>query len=177
MLHRRAGLQTAPRVRGPTRHQSAGGRSRTPAASVPGSPRCCSSSEWVVEIGLPARPARRNAAKATSWTPCAPPGKRYPATHLAAPRARGTWKRCACCWPPGKALLEAVSLNGLGPGRDDPAARGRTAIVAAVDGHAVAVLGPADAPRETAAVTMRALHELTSAWSCCRPDPSVLTRL
>jgi P-type Cu2+ transporter len=56
--------------------------------------------------------------------------------------------------------LEGVYLSGLGPRRDEMAARGRTAIVAAVDGHAVAVLGLAEAPRDTAAATIRALHEL-----------------
>jgi P-type Cu2+ transporter len=56
--------------------------------------------------------------------------------------------------------LEGVSLSGLCPRRAKLAARGRAAIVAAVDGHAVAVLGLADAPCDTADATIRALHEL-----------------
>jgi P-type Cu2+ transporter len=54
--------------------------------------------------------------------------------------------------------LEGVLLDGLGPRRDELADGGRTAVVVAVDGRAVGVLGIADAPRATAAAAVRALH-------------------
>jgi len=55
---------------------------------------------------------------------------------------------------------ERVSLNGLGPRRDQLAASGRTAVVIAVDGRAVGVLGIADAPRETASEAVEHLHRV-----------------
>jgi len=55
---------------------------------------------------------------------------------------------------------EGVSLDGLGPRRDELAGGGRTAVGVAVDGRAVAVLGLADAPRDTAAAAVRALHDM-----------------
>jgi P-type Cu2+ transporter len=55
---------------------------------------------------------------------------------------------------------EGVSLDGLGARRDELADGGRTAIVVAVDGRAVAVLGLADAPRDTAAAAVRSLHKV-----------------
>jgi Cu2+-exporting ATPase len=55
---------------------------------------------------------------------------------------------------------ERVSLDGLGPRRDELADGGRTAIVVAVDGRAVGVLGLADAPRDTAAAAVRSLHDM-----------------
>jgi P-type Cu2+ transporter len=55
---------------------------------------------------------------------------------------------------------ENIPLDGLGPRRDELAGNGRTAIVAAVDGRAVAVLGLADAPRDTAATAIQALHDM-----------------
>ncbi|EWT07735.1 ATPase P [Intrasporangium chromatireducens Q5-1] len=54
---------------------------------------------------------------------------------------------------------ENVDLGDLAKAREDLAAAGRTAVLAAVDGRAVAVLALADAPRETAAAAVRALHE------------------
>ena len=54
---------------------------------------------------------------------------------------------------------EGVSLDGLGPRRDRLAANGRTAVIVAVDGRAVGVLGIADAPRETAADAVKQLHQ------------------
>jgi Cu2+-exporting ATPase len=54
---------------------------------------------------------------------------------------------------------EAVSLDGLGPRRDELAEGGRTAVVVGIDGRAAGVLGIADAPRETAATAVQALHE------------------
>jgi len=55
---------------------------------------------------------------------------------------------------------EGVSLDGLGPRREELAGGGRTAVIVAVDGRAVAVLGLADAPRESAAAAVRALHDM-----------------
>src|SRR5512132_1346587 len=54
---------------------------------------------------------------------------------------------------------EDVSLDGVGPRRDQLATNGRTAVVVAVDGRAVGVLGIADAPRETAADAVKQLHQ------------------
>jgi Cu2+-exporting ATPase len=54
---------------------------------------------------------------------------------------------------------EDVSLDGVGPRRDQLAANGRTAVIVAVDGRAVGVLGIADAPRETAADAVKQLHQ------------------
>ncbi len=55
---------------------------------------------------------------------------------------------------------EGVDLAGLAARRDDLANGGRTAVAVAVDGHAAAVIGIADAARPTAAATVRALHDL-----------------
>ena len=46
---------------------------------------------------------------------------------------------------------EGIDLGELGRRRDELAAAGRTAVLVAVDGRAVGVLGLADAPRDTAA--------------------------
>jgi Cu2+-exporting ATPase len=54
---------------------------------------------------------------------------------------------------------EGVDLGPLGPRRDELAAAGRTAVLAAVDGRAAGVIAMADAPRETAAAAVAALHE------------------
>lgn len=51
-----------------------------------------------------------------------------------------------------------VELGEIARAREDLAAGGRTAVVAAVEGEAVAVFGIADAPRETAADAVRSLH-------------------
>jgi Cu2+-exporting ATPase len=55
---------------------------------------------------------------------------------------------------------EGVSLDGLATRRDELAAGGRTAIVAAIDERAAAVIALADAARPTAAAAVRALHDL-----------------
>ena len=55
---------------------------------------------------------------------------------------------------------EDISLGDLGARRDEIAAGGRTAVLAAIDGVAVAVIGIADAPRATSAQAIRDLHEL-----------------
>src|SRR6266545_970894 len=55
---------------------------------------------------------------------------------------------------------EGVDLAGLAARRDDLANGGRTAVAVAVDGHAAAVIGIADAARPTAAATVAALHDL-----------------
>jgi Cu2+-exporting ATPase len=55
---------------------------------------------------------------------------------------------------------EGVELGGLEPRRADLAARGTTAIVAAVDGRAAAVVAVADAPRESSRAAVAALREL-----------------
>jgi Cu2+-exporting ATPase len=51
-----------------------------------------------------------------------------------------------------------VDLGGLAARRDELADTGRTAVFAAVDGQAVAVIGMADAPRDTASAAVAALH-------------------
>ena len=55
--------------------------------------------------------------------------------------------------------VERVSLGDLAGRRDELAATGRTAVFVAVDGRAVGVLALADAPRETAATAVAALHD------------------
>jgi Cu2+-exporting ATPase len=55
---------------------------------------------------------------------------------------------------------EGIDLSGLATDRDAVAAGGRTAVLAAVDGKAAAVIGIADAPRATSAAAVAALHEL-----------------
>ena len=54
---------------------------------------------------------------------------------------------------------EGIDVGGLGVRRDEIAAGGRTAIFVAVDGRAVAVIGIADAVRETSAAAVAALHD------------------
>ena len=58
-------------------------------------------------------------------------------------------------------LLEAegIPVGSLGHRRDEVAAGGRTAVLVAVDGQAVGVLGIADAVRETSAAAVSALHD------------------
>ncbi|WP_146819575.1 HAD-IC family P-type ATPase, partial [Actinotalea fermentans] len=55
---------------------------------------------------------------------------------------------------------EKVDLGTLAAVRDRLADAGRTAVLAAVDGRAVAVVAMADAARETAAAAVEALHAL-----------------
>jgi Cu2+-exporting ATPase len=55
---------------------------------------------------------------------------------------------------------ERIELGELSRTRDELAASGRTAVLAAVDGTAAAVIGIADAVRETSAQAIRDLHEL-----------------
>ncbi|MEU8246447.1 heavy metal translocating P-type ATPase [Nonomuraea sp. NPDC048916] len=54
---------------------------------------------------------------------------------------------------------EGVELGALAARRDELTAGGRTAVIAAVDGRAAGVIGIADAPRETSAAAVTALHE------------------
>ena len=54
---------------------------------------------------------------------------------------------------------EGVELHGLLDRRDELAAAGRTAVMVAVDGRAAGVIALADAPRDTAAAAVQALHE------------------
>jgi len=54
---------------------------------------------------------------------------------------------------------EGVDLGSLGERRDELAGSGRTAVLVAVDGRAVAAIALADAPRETSAAAVAALHE------------------
>ncbi|MEP6658326.1 MAG: copper-translocating P-type ATPase [Acidimicrobiales bacterium] len=56
--------------------------------------------------------------------------------------------------------LEAVTLDGLEARRAEVAGNGRTAVIVAVDGKAMAILGIADAPRPTSTGAVQALHEL-----------------
>ncbi|WP_024805052.1 cation-translocating P-type ATPase [Nocardia sp. BMG51109] len=55
---------------------------------------------------------------------------------------------------------EGIELGDLAGVRDRVAGGGQTAVLAAVDGKAAAVIGIADAPRETSAAAVRELHEL-----------------
>ena len=55
---------------------------------------------------------------------------------------------------------EGIRLGDLGQRRDELAAGGRTAVLAAVDGGATAVIGIADAARETSSQAIRDLHDL-----------------
>ncbi|MFD3741412.1 heavy metal translocating P-type ATPase [Streptomyces sp. NPDC058629] len=55
---------------------------------------------------------------------------------------------------------EGVDLGPLAARRDEFAATGRTVVIAAVDGQAAALIGIADAPRETSEAAVRELHAL-----------------
>lgn len=55
---------------------------------------------------------------------------------------------------------EGIDLAELAARRDELAAGGRTAVLVAVDDKAAGVIGIADAPRETSAAAVTALHEL-----------------
>jgi Cu2+-exporting ATPase len=59
-------------------------------------------------------------------------------------------------------LMEAenTGLHDLAARRDELAAGGRTAVIVAVDGRAAGLIGIADAPRDTAAAAVAALHEI-----------------
>jgi Cu2+-exporting ATPase len=54
---------------------------------------------------------------------------------------------------------ENIALGSLAGRRDELAATGRTAVFVAFDGRAVAVIAMADAPRDTAAAAVAALHD------------------
>ena len=54
---------------------------------------------------------------------------------------------------------EHVDLGSLAARRDELAATGRTAVFVAVDGRAAGVIAMADAPRDTAAAAVAALHD------------------
>jgi Cu2+-exporting ATPase len=54
---------------------------------------------------------------------------------------------------------EGVDLGSLTVRRDELAATGRTAVFVAVDGRAAGVIAMADAPRDTAAAAVAALHD------------------
>lgn len=56
-------------------------------------------------------------------------------------------------------VQQGVDLGALASQRDTIVAEGRTAVVVAIDGRAVGVLGIADAVRETSAAAVAALHE------------------
>ena len=55
---------------------------------------------------------------------------------------------------------ENVDLGPLAARRDELAATGRTAVFVAVDGRAAGLIAMADAPRETAAAAVAALHDV-----------------
>ncbi|MFG2234470.1 heavy metal translocating P-type ATPase [Streptomyces sp. NPDC048723] len=55
---------------------------------------------------------------------------------------------------------EGVDLGPLAARRDELAATGRTVVIAAIDGQAAALIGIADAPRETSQAAVRELHTL-----------------
>ncbi|MFG1710998.1 heavy metal translocating P-type ATPase [Nonomuraea sp. M3C6] len=54
---------------------------------------------------------------------------------------------------------EGIDLGALAARREELAAGGRTAVIAAVDGRAVGLIGIADAPRDSSAAAVSALHE------------------
>jgi Cu2+-exporting ATPase len=54
---------------------------------------------------------------------------------------------------------EGVDLGALAVRRDEMASSGRTVVCVAVDGHAVALIGIADAPRPTSAAAVAALRD------------------
>jgi Cu2+-exporting ATPase len=54
---------------------------------------------------------------------------------------------------------EHVTLGTLGARRDQLADGGRTAVIVAVDGRAAGLIGIADAPRDTSAAAVAALHQ------------------
>ncbi|MFI8828245.1 heavy metal translocating P-type ATPase [Streptomyces sp. NPDC053431] len=58
------------------------------------------------------------------------------------------------------AVREGVELGELAARREELAATGRTVVVAAVDGRVAALIGIADAPRETSATAVAELREL-----------------
>ncbi|MET9251876.1 heavy metal translocating P-type ATPase [Nonomuraea sp. NPDC003709] len=55
--------------------------------------------------------------------------------------------------------VEGVELGPLASRREELAAGGRTAVVVAVDGRAAGLIGIADAPRDSSAAAVAALHE------------------
>ncbi|GAA3970992.1 heavy metal translocating P-type ATPase [Actinomadura viridis] len=55
---------------------------------------------------------------------------------------------------------EGIDLGPLAARRDELAATGRTAVIVAVDGRAAGLVAMADAPRETSAAAVAALHDL-----------------
>ena len=55
---------------------------------------------------------------------------------------------------------EGVELGPLAKRRDELAATGRTAVIAAIDGRAAGLIGIADAPRDTSRTAVAALHDL-----------------
>ena len=55
---------------------------------------------------------------------------------------------------------EDIGLGALAARRDELAEGGRTAVIVAVDGRAAGLIGVADAPRDTAAAAVAALHEI-----------------
>ncbi len=55
---------------------------------------------------------------------------------------------------------EGIDLGPVAAHRDDLADSGRTAVLTAVDGMAAGLIGIADAPRDTSAATVTALHDL-----------------
>jgi P-type Cu2+ transporter len=55
---------------------------------------------------------------------------------------------------------EGVDLDPLAARRDELAATGRTAVIAAIDGRAAGLIGIADAPRENSQAAVAALHDL-----------------
>ncbi|HEX9064871.1 MAG TPA: heavy metal translocating P-type ATPase [Streptosporangiaceae bacterium] len=54
---------------------------------------------------------------------------------------------------------QGIDMSALAGRRDELAAGGRTAVIVAVDGRAAGLLGIADAPRDTAAAAIAALHQ------------------
>ncbi|MEU0567202.1 heavy metal translocating P-type ATPase [Nonomuraea sp. NPDC005983] len=55
--------------------------------------------------------------------------------------------------------VEGVDLGMLASRREELAAGGRTAVIAAVDGRAAGMIGIADAPRDSSAAAVTALHD------------------
>ena len=87
---------------------------------------------------------------------CEPPGSATSPGTAPWPTSTGTGSPSATV---GSWTTEGIPLGPLGARRDEVAAGGRTAVLVAVDGQAVGVLGIADAVRDTSAAAVRALHQ------------------
>ncbi len=98
---------------------------------------------YAVEHGV----VRRGTLRASATFPGTGPSATWPVGQSWSATA-SSWRRRASRWAP------------CSPRRDELAESGRTAVLVAVDGRGVGVIGLADAVRETSAQAVKALHEL-----------------